>query len=96
LKLGEDAIAAALREAHEEAGVPEENIRVVETTTLDLGFWSYTTVVGISEDYFDPDESDAESAALEWVALDEVGTRDLHPAFGASWPDLHERLLRAR
>jgi 8-oxo-dGTP pyrophosphatase MutT (NUDIX family) len=92
LKQGEDAVSAALREAHEEAGVPADLVRVVDTTLLDLGFWSYTTVLGVSEDYFEPQITDQESAALEWVSLDEVGTRDLHPAFGAAWPRLRETL----
>ena len=89
-------MSAALREAHEEAMVPGDKVRVLETTILDLGFWSYTTVIGVSDDYFEPDETDAESAALEWVPMDEVAGRDLHPAFGAAWPALHERLLVAR
>lgn len=88
LKCGEDAVSAALREANEEAGVPSELVRVVDTTLLDLGFWSYTTVLGVSDEYFEPQITDQESAALEWVALDEVATRDLHPAFGTAWPSL--------
>jgi hypothetical protein len=76
--------------------VPGHQVRVIETTVLDLGFWSYTTVLGISDDYFEPDETDAESAALEWVPMDDVGLRDLHPGFSSAWPGLHERLLLAR
>jgi len=96
LKLGEDAVSAALREAHEEAGVPEDLVSVVDTFLFDLGFWSYTTVVGVSDHYFQPDETDAESAALEWVPLDEVSQRALHPAFGSAWPALQERLSAIR
>jgi 8-oxo-dGTP diphosphatase len=44
---------------------------------------------------FDPAISDPESLELQWVRLDEVGDKDLHPGFGASWPDLHRRLLEA-
>lgn len=88
LKFGEDAVSAALREANEEAGVPADFVRVVDTTLLDLGFWSYTTVLGVSEDYFEPQITDQESAALEWVALDDVHSRDLHPAFAKAWPAL--------
>jgi 8-oxo-dGTP diphosphatase len=93
LKKGEDAITAALREANEEAAVPKGHVRVVDTTLLDLGFWSYTTVLGVSEEFFQPEATDQESAALEWVALTEVSKRPLHPAFGVAWPDLHARLL---
>lgn len=92
LKFGEDAVSAALREANEEAGVPADLVRVVDTTLLDLGFWSYTTVLGVSDEYFEPQITDQESAALEWVALDEVATRELHPAFGNAWPALHQAL----
>lgn len=93
LKLGEDAISAALRESTEEAGVPAELVRVVDTTVLDLGFWSYTTVLAVSEQYFEPEITDWESAALEWVAIDEVDARELHPAFLSAWPSLKNTLV---
>jgi 8-oxo-dGTP pyrophosphatase MutT (NUDIX family) len=96
LKLGEDAVSAALREANEEAGVPEAMVEVFDQTLLDLGFWSYTTVLGVSLEFFQPEATDQESAALEWVALEEVGQRDLHPAFGKAWPHLRERLESPR
>ena len=93
LKQGELALAAAFRESHEEAGVPAERVRVLETSLLDLGFWSYTTVLGIADDYFEPVVMDQESAALEWVPIESVRERDLHPAFDRAWPDLRDRLL---
>lgn len=96
LKLGEDAVSAALREAHEEAGVPEALIDVFDQTLLDLGFWSYTTVLAVSLEFFQPEATDQESAALEWVSLEEVSQRELHPAFGKAWPDLRERLESPR
>jgi 8-oxo-dGTP diphosphatase len=92
LKQGEGAIDAALRESHEEAGVPIEAVRVVETSVLDLGFWSYTTVLGLADRYFEPVAMDLESAALEWVPMNDVEGRDLHPAFHRAWPDLRDRL----
>lgn len=96
LKLGEDAVSAALREAHEEAGIPEALIDVFDQTLLDLGFWSYTTVLGVSLEFFQPEATDQESAALEWVSLEEVSQRELHPAFGKAWPDLRKRLESPR
>lgn len=96
LKLGEEPIEAALREAHEEAAVPADHLQVVETTLLDLGFWSYTTVLAISDVFFEPEVTDEESVALEWVAPEEVNARDLHPAFAIAWPDLRKRLDLAR
>ena len=95
IKYGEEAVAAALREANEEAGVPQHQVRVIDTVLLDLGFWSYTTVLGISEDFFQPEVTDQESAALEWVSLDTVGTRELHPAFEKAWPSLRKTLEQA-
>ena len=92
LKMGEDAVGAALRESHEEAGVPADYVRVLETSVLDLGFWSYTTVLGVADDYFEPVAMDLESAALEWVPMNDVLDRDLHPGFHRAWPGLRDRL----
>ena len=92
LKLGEAAVDAAFRESHEEAGVPKDQVRVLGTSVLDLGFWSYTTVLGVADNYFEPVVMDLESAALEWVPMNDVLGRDLHPSFGHAWPDLRDRL----
>ena len=92
LKKGEDAVTAAIRESQEEAGIPDDAARVIDHSVYDLGFWSYTTVLAIADAYFEPLITDLESAALEWVALDDVHHRDLHPAFAQSWPDLQSRL----
>jgi 8-oxo-dGTP pyrophosphatase MutT (NUDIX family) len=91
--LGESAFEGALREADEEAGVPAELIEILFESVVDLGFWSYTTVVVRASEAFEPVMGDAESIALEWVALDDVASFDLHPGFEASWPAL---LLRLR
>ena len=93
LKQGESVADAAFRESHEEAGVPENQVRVLDTSVLDLGFWSYTTVLGVADNYFEPVAMDLESAALEWVPMNDVLGRDLHPSFGRAWPGLRDRLL---
>jgi len=49
--------------------------------------------VARAEEHFVPVMGDAESLELEWVAVDEVSTRDLHPGFASSWPALRERLI---
>lgn len=82
---GEDAITGALREAHEEASVPQDAIRPRFTTVADKGVWSYTTVVADVTASFEPEMGDAESIALEWVPLEELAEpgpdrRPLHPA----------------
>lgn len=93
LHQGEDAVTGALREAQEEAGVPDGAVRPRFTEVFDLGFWSYTTVVADVVEPFEPRITDPESVALEWVPLDEVEQRPLHPGFAAGWPELRERLV---
>lgn len=82
---GESAAAAALREAAEEAGVPAASIRVRMMSVLDLGVWTYATLIGDVTVPFEPVISDAESHALAWVPPDEVQALPLHPAFARSW-----------
>lgn len=88
LHQGEPAIDAAIREAWEEAGVPEGNLRLRFTSTFDVGYWQYTTVVADVVEPFEAVISDPESLALVWVPLNEVQALDLHPGFRAAWPDL--------
>ena len=92
LKEGETAVEGALREAHEEAGVPPELLEVRFTSVLELGFWRYTTVVTEALEEFTPVIGDAESEALAWVAVDDVEGLPLHPGFAASWPALRAQL----
>jgi len=91
-KQGETAEAGALREANEEAGVPARLVSTLFTSVLDLGYWSYTTVVVEASERFEPIIGDAESIALRWVPVDEVNELPLHPGFAASWPSLRSRL----
>jgi 8-oxo-dGTP pyrophosphatase MutT (NUDIX family) len=90
--LGEDAVTGALRESAEEAGVPEDGVDLRHTSVLDLGFWTYTTVVGRASSPFEPVIADRESLELAWVPVDDVEDLPLHPGFGASWPALRARL----
>jgi 8-oxo-dGTP diphosphatase len=89
----ESALAAALREAEEEAGVPADLVRVSFSTVVDLGFWSYTTVVVDAVEFFEPVIGDTESISLRWVRTADVDRLPLHPGFAASWPALRDRLL---
>ena len=88
----ETALEAAVREAEEEAGVPAHLLRVRFTSVLDLGFWSYTTVVVQATRSFEPVISDSESIELRWVAIHEVDLLPLHPGFAESWPGLRALL----
>lgn len=91
-KLDESAVDAAVREAAEEATVPAEALRVIHESVNDMGFWSYTTVVAEATEFFEPVIADAESQALDWVAVDDVAGLALHPGFAAAWPLLRHHL----
>lgn len=95
---GESAAAGAVREASEEAGVPAAAVLVDFESVLDLGWWSYTTVVGHIDELFAPVIGDAESIEVRWVPFDGVANLPLHPGFADAWPGLRPRvetLLRA-
>lgn len=92
LHAGESAREGAIREAQEEAGVPHGAVRARFESVLDLEIWSYTTVVADVVVPFEPVISDPESLALEWVPVDEVAARPLHPGFADAWPALRELL----
>ncbi|MBD8012881.1 NUDIX domain-containing protein [Microbacterium sp. Re1] len=89
---GESALDGALREAQEEAGIPDGALHARFARVLDLQIWSYTTVVADVLAPFDPVISDPESLALDWVPVEEVDRRPLHPGFAASWPLLRSLL----
>lgn len=88
----ETPLAAALREADEEAAVPADAVTPLFESVFDLGFWSYTTVAVRTVRSFEARITDPESIALRWVALDEVVEMPLHPGFAASWSELRDRL----
>lgn len=92
---GESAAAGAIREAQEEAGVPDDSVRARLMSVLDLGYWSYATLVADVVVPFEPVISDPESRELAWVPVADVGARPLHPGFAAAWPSLRA-LLEAR
>ncbi|RDV44803.1 NUDIX hydrolase [Leifsonia sp. ku-ls] len=89
---GESAVEGALREAAEEAAVPPDAVQVLFESVLDLGFWSYTTVVAQAVRPFEAHMADVESIELRWVAVQEVAALPLHPGFAESWPQLRARL----
>ena len=91
---GESASQGALREAAEEAGVPEDGVRVWSSSVLQHPDWTYTTILGEAARPFTPTAADAESLELAWVGVDDVPARSLLPAFGAAWPKLRGLLGR--
>lgn len=88
----ENAHDAALREAGEEAGVPHEAVAVLAESVLELGYWSYTTVLARAERLFEPVIGDAESVSLRWVPFAEVERLPLHPGVAAGWHGWRARL----
>ena len=82
---GESATDGAMREAAEEAGVPDAAIRPRLLSVLELGYWSYATLVADVVEPFEPTISDPESRELAWVPVDEVDRKPLHPGFASSW-----------
>ncbi|MEN9740726.1 MAG: hypothetical protein RLZ72_992 [Actinomycetota bacterium] len=92
IRKGESARDGALREAHEEAGVPEDLLEAIDEFIIDLGFWSYTTVIARTREHFEPVENDQESIDLQWVKRTEVEQLELHPRFGQNWPHLRDLL----
>jgi 8-oxo-dGTP diphosphatase len=93
LHQGEDAVSGALREAQEEAAVPPDSVRILFTSVFDVGYWRYTTVAVEVVEPFEPAISDPESLELQWVPIDQVSDKELHPGFASSWPSLRLRLL---
>jgi 8-oxo-dGTP diphosphatase len=89
----ETAEQAAVREAHEEAGLPSEWLSVRGTVITAEVFgaggtaWTYTTVVADAGELLHT-VPNRESAELRWVGEDEVATLPLHPGLAASWQRL--------
>ena len=83
---------AAVREAHEEAGLLADLLTVrttVVTATATGSHWTYTTVIADAAELLET-VPNRESSELRWVAEDEVAELPLHPGFAASWKRLRE------
>ena len=89
----ETAEQAAVREAHEEAGLAAERLTVRKTVvTAEISgsrgsYWTYTTVIADAPELLDT-VPNRESAELRWVGEDDVAHLPLHPGFAASWTQL--------
>lgn len=91
----ESTVDAAVREAHEEAGidVAAVTVRAERVTSGLAGGWTYTTVVA------DATETlvtilNQESTELRWVPEPEVETMPLHSGFAEAWPSLRTSPVR--
>lgn len=88
----ESALAAALREAHEECGVPAGAVRQRAVFTDDHGGWSYTTVLAEADEEFGVRSDNDESDEVAWVQSGSVGALSLHPGLAAHWAQLADEL----
>jgi 8-oxo-dGTP diphosphatase len=83
----ESAVAAALREAEEEAGLIPAAIQPTGLLLDDHGGWSYTTVVAERAGVFEL-RPGGESIELRWVDTEEIDRLPMHPGFASTWPRL--------
>ncbi|NLU83163.1 NUDIX hydrolase [Rhodococcus sp. HNM0569] len=85
----ESATGAAVREAHEEAGIDDASLTVrTELVTMAVPHvWSYTTVVADTSTRL-ATVPNRESLELRWVPEADVTALPLHSGFAASWPRL--------
>jgi 8-oxo-dGTP diphosphatase len=88
----ESDVAAALREAHEECGLPADAATVRGILRDDHGGWSYRTVIASVPRTLPVRAVSSETSQAAWVPADEVGALALHPGFAARWPVLREAL----
>jgi 8-oxo-dGTP diphosphatase len=84
----ESAVAAALRETGEEAGIPPAAVRPYGQLVDDHGGWAYDTVLGVPTAPVHPRPTGGESEDVRWVDVAAVDALPLHPGFAAAWPTL--------
>lgn len=83
---GEDGVAAALRESHEELGLVPEHVSVRGSWVATCGGWTYETVLAVPRRRLVTADL-SESTDHSWVLLAEVDVLPLHPAFRTAWAD---------
>ena len=90
----ESVIEAAIREAHEEVGINGEDLTTGEVFVDDHGPWSYHTVIATAHPALVAHEANYESKEVALVAFDEVQSKNLHPSFANTWPQLLAKLQK--
>jgi 8-oxo-dGTP diphosphatase len=90
LEDGETPTQAALREAHEEAGLDRAAVTPTGTMPgLVHPQWTYTYVLATTPTLALPRHSSWEASQHRWVELDRVATWPaLHPHLSRDWPGL--------
>lgn len=89
----EDPVAAAAREAWEEAGIDPAVLEVKGIFTDDHGNWRYDTVIAHCSSDPGAHEANVESDEIRWVSIHAVAGYDLHPGLSASWGELLPHVL---
>lgn len=92
----ESSVAAALREAAEEGGLDPAAVRVHGQYDDAHGAWSYVTILGGTDRQTEVRPTGGESIDVEWVPVEEVTGRPLHPGFARTWPLLRRGLRPLR
>ena len=83
-------MAAALREAREEANLSPTDVDPIGLYVDDHHGWSYTTVVARTARRVRPYAANAESVTVRWHAAADVAGLRLHPGFAVAWARLQD------
>jgi 8-oxo-dGTP diphosphatase len=86
----EDCVAAALREAEEEAAISPAAVTPYGYLVDDHGSWSYTTVLARPRDPIQPRAVNAESHDVRWWPAADVDRLPKHPGFAQTWAALRD------
>jgi 8-oxo-dGTP pyrophosphatase MutT (NUDIX family) len=85
---GEGALAAALREGWEEAGLAAAGLRPTWWVIADHIGWTYTTVAAEAASQVACGPGNWEADRTEWAPASQVEGYDLHPGLRQMWPTL--------
>lgn len=88
----EGPVHAALREAHEEAALSGDGLRVRDVYRDDHGGWTYDTVIAEAARLLPAVPGNAESKRLRWLTIPEIAEKKLHPGFAETWPEIQDLL----
>jgi 8-oxo-dGTP diphosphatase len=89
----ESIVEAAAREAAEEVGIAIDSFTPLTTHNVDHDLWEYNTVIARAHEDLSAHEMNEESIQVEWVHIERVEEKNLHPSFEKAWPELKTLLL---